>query len=129
LQAAADRNFRAPIVLLQVLKVRGRYKPGRVAPKSPGALQLNTGLRYPGFQIRWIAVKEVGAAGIQSQPIEESLGQLEVGAFEAEIQPIDGIAQKEFVTQVRTLMKDSKKRREIFYSITRGDPAGKIGIY
>jgi hypothetical protein len=61
-------------------------------------------------------------------PIEESVGQLEVSAFEAEIQPIDGIAQKEFVTQVRTLMKDSKKRREIFYSITSRDPAGKIGI-
>jgi hypothetical protein len=53
-------------------------------------------------------VKQAGAAAVEAKPIEKCVRQLKVQAFEAEIDAIDSVAQKELVA----LDASSDERRE-----------------
>jgi len=47
------------------------------------------------------------------------VGDLQVRAFETEVDPIDPVAQEKFVAEVRALMKNSKHTREAAGTIAR----------
>lgn len=127
LKAAADGDLRVPFVFLPGLDVQSRNKAGCIAPESRG-LQFYTGLRRPRLDPRWIEVKQVSAAAIKTKPMKRPVGQYKVYAFETEIDPIDSVAQKEFIAKMGALMEDSKKSRKIIHAVTRLQRGEKVGV-
>src|SRR2546427_9012222 len=102
LDAGAGRDVGAPVVFLVLRDVDSRDRPPARWAGRPGARELRAVLDRQGLEARRILAEEIAAAGVQAEQVAELVGELEVDALIAQVDPLGAGPEQELVPQVAT---------------------------